>query len=86
MCPYFQIEFDYPIDKDRRNIHLMANVQVDASGTYYIVKDIQTVSGAPAMPTRIIKKLNAQWVHVESERSTPLSTIIGKIIDEKLKE
>ena len=82
----FQIDFDYPLEKDRRTIHLIAKVEIDSTKTFYGVSNIKTPSGIEVIPPRSIKKLKGEWVHVHSGKSTTLSVIIGKAIDTKLNE
>jgi len=85
MVKSFQIDFDYPLEQDRRTIHLTAKIEVDSTRTYYTVTDIKTVSGIEAIPPRSIMKSKDEWVHVSSGRSTTLSVIIGRAIDTELR-
>jgi hypothetical protein len=84
MLTPFQIEFDCPIDEDRKTIHLIAKVDLKEEGSYYTISGISTSAGVQVLPNRNIVKSNNRWVHMESGQPTSFSAIIGKIIDTEL--
>jgi hypothetical protein len=76
----FKIEFDYLIDGIPKAIHLYAEVE-GVSELTYIVSDIKSNNKNQVLPLQKIKKVNNQWVHLDSERETALSQAIGKGIE-----
>jgi hypothetical protein len=78
----YEIEFVFPLDGVRRDLHLSADVEVHHSELFYVVKNIRRKGGkVQLLPDMTIKRVFSGWVHVDSEKETQLSEAAGKAIE-----
>jgi hypothetical protein len=79
----YSIAFDFPLESGNQSIAVTADVDVHHSVTYYIVKNFRTAStlGRQVLPDITIKKLGGRWVHIDSEKESHLSVMVGDAID-----
>jgi hypothetical protein len=83
----YEIEFVFPLDGVRRELHLSADVEVHHSDLFYVVKNIRRKGGKVSLlPDITIKRVAAGWIHVDSEKETQLSEATGKAIEAVCKQ
>jgi hypothetical protein len=79
----YSIDFVFPLESSHLSISVTADVEVHHSVTHYIVKNFRAglKRDHPVLPDIAIKKLNGRWVHIDSEKETCLSSVVGDAID-----
>ena len=80
----FRVQFDFTMEEIARTIHLTASVEMHDSERFYLITDIMSSSNTVVLPNQYIQKVEDKWVHVDSQKSTNLSTIIGRAIADEL--
>ena len=80
---YF-IEFDIRLEKTPIFLHLTALVEPHHSIPYYVVSNFRTShqKEGSILPSMQIRKKKGQWVHLDTGKTTQLSEVVGKAIDE----
>jgi hypothetical protein len=79
----YSIAFVFPLESSHLSISITADVELHHSVPHYMVKNFRTglKHDHPVLPDIAIKKLHGRWVHVDSEKETLLSILVGKAID-----
>jgi hypothetical protein len=79
----YTIAFNFKLENSNLSVPLTAEVEQHHSETYYIVRKFKVASHSRdfVLPNISIKKKNGQWVHVDSEKETRLSTMVGQMIE-----
>lgn len=87
----FTIEFDYPLADNTITLHLHAIAEPGTHSSEFVVHSFSNI--APSrdslnnhlLPKQTLKCISTNekriWVHVESERETFLSTVVGEAIE-----
>jgi hypothetical protein len=80
----YSIDFVFPLESSHLSISVTADVEVHHSVTHYLVRNFRAglKHDHPVLPDIAIKKLNGRWVHMDSEKETQLSILVGNAIDQ----
>ena len=91
----FEIKFDFPLAHSDLIVSLKATAELHHSQPYYVVDHFQEASSKGSLdepsilPPQEIKQIERNsakvWVHKDSEKESVLSIVMGKGIDEALK-
>lgn len=90
----FKITFVINLDSTNRNIVLTANVSLHHSSPYYRIYGIRAQGKEGELrnllPDLAIKCINIDgnltWVHVDSRKKSSLSEVVGRAIEETVKD
>lgn len=79
----FHIAFAFIVDPQFPEVQLTADVEVHHSTLFYVVKNFRVPRHGDriVLPGISIKKVNDQWVHLDSGQPTSLSRAAGQAID-----
>jgi hypothetical protein len=79
----FHIAFAFMVDPQFPEVQLTAEVEVHHSTLFYVVRNFRVPRHGDriVLPEISIKKVNDQWVHLDSGHPTSLSMAAGRAID-----
>jgi hypothetical protein len=79
----FTIDFDFRVDNGRFKIRLRADIELQGSTGFYLVKNfrIEGREGPAVIPDVLLRKAEGQWVHTDSGKTSDLSVVIGQAIE-----
>ena len=88
----FNINFRYPFREKNFSIELTGNATLHYSEPYYVISNIRFVNRPEgphdALPEIRIQQRQMQgqkvWVHMDTQRESELSRIVGQSIDEHI--
>lgn len=86
----FAIEFDFPLERSAQTLRMKALARLHHSTPYYVVQSFHLADskpgGLPVLPPVEIELADQAgtkvWVHRNSGRSSLLSLVLGKAIEE----
>jgi hypothetical protein len=79
----YTIAFNFQVEDSSLIVPLTAEVEVHHSETFYLIKNFKSTSRREqsVLPDIAIKKEDGQWVHIDSEKESHLSSQVGKCIE-----
>jgi hypothetical protein len=88
----FNIRFKYPFKENNFSIELTGTASLHHSTPYYVISNIRFIN-QPDVPRDALPEVRIQqrelhgekvWVHMDTQKESELSRLIGEAIDEHL--